>query len=355
MKNENLPKYCVRKLTPKQRREGAKLGTLYFYRTGEPSLKFECQNPSDPEFQLEYALLLQGNKQRELHNPHRGRRTFNALVRSFIQTPQYAALSHNTAKDYDKAFKYFTETFGEQNPTKFKRQHIIQMRDANRERMRFANYTVQCIRILFEHARDLGWMDYNPARGVKLLVSNNPERLPWPDYFIKAYREIARNRELLLFEMCLATGQRIGDVLEMKWTDIRPIDGTVGVDLVQNKTGKGLWIPLRDSLVTLLKNTKHRNEYILTNRDATGPWSYRGASQAVMKIRKQIGADKFDIHSLRYSAACELALAGLDDDTIGAVTGQTKQTVQHYTKSVRQMANARRAIKARELWLENRA
>ena len=35
--------------------------------------------------------------------------------------------------------------------------------------------------------------------------------------------------------MCLATGQRIGDVLEMKWTDIRPIDGTVGVDLVQNK------------------------------------------------------------------------------------------------------------------------
>ena len=74
-----------------------------------------------------------------------------------------------------------------------------------------------------------------------------------------------------------------------------------------------------------------------------------------MKIRKQIGADKFDIHSLRYSAACELALAGLDDDTIGAVTGQTKQTVQHYTKSVRQMANARRAIKARELWLENRA
>ena len=179
--------------------------------------------------------------------------------------------------------------------------------------------------------------------------------MPWPDHLINAYRDVARERELLLFEMCLATGQRIGDVLDMKWTDIRPIDGTVGVDLVQNKTGKALWIPLRESLVTLLANTRRRNEYILTNRDATGPWSYRGASQAVMKIRKNIGAIGFDIHSLRYSAACELALSGLDDDTIGAITGQTKQTVRHYTKSVRQIADARRAIQARETWLENKA
>ena len=46
-----------------------------------------------------------------------------------------------------------------------------------------------------------------------------------------------------------------------------------------------------------------------------------------------------------------MALAGLDDVEIGSVTGQTTQTVQHYTKSVRQMANATRAINAREKML----
>ena len=61
------------------------------------------------------------------------------------------------------------------------------------------------------------------------------------DHLIEAYRA-ATGRELLLFEM-FATGQRIQDVLDMKWTDIRPIrfpDGIqrMGVDLVQNKTGK---------------------------------------------------------------------------------------------------------------------
>ena len=73
-----------------------------------------------------------------------------------------------------------------------------------------------------------------------------------------------------------------------------------------------------------------------------------------MRVRKQIGATAFDIHSLRYSTACEMALAGLSDEEIGDVTGQTKQTVQHYTKSVRQIANATRAIQAREKMLLGR-
>ena len=114
-------------------------------------------------------------------------------------------------------------------------------------------------------------MNYNPASGVSLLKSNSPPRLPWPDHLLTAYRDAASGRALLVFELCLATGQRIQDVLDFKWTDIRPIDGTVGVDLIQNKTKKPLWIPLSDSLVTLLSNTQRIGETILTNRYASGP------------------------------------------------------------------------------------
>ena len=362
---ENLQQYVVRKQTPSQRKNG-RLGYLYFRRRGECSVKFLCQDTKDPEFQLEYALLLTGNKQREIHSPQLTRKTFTALVNSYVQTPSYAKLAKSTARDYDEADDYIKKTFGHVNPAHFKRHHVIAMRDANMKRLRFANQTVQSIRILFEHAIDKGWMDHNPAKGVTLIKSNAPPRLPWPEHLLTAFREVATGRELLLFEMCLATGQRVQDVLDYKWTDIRPIDGTVGIGLIQNKTGTSLWIPLRDSLVTLLSNTKRRGETILVNmaendragigrkpRAATGPWSYAGAQQAVMKIRKEIGAVQFDIHSLRYNAACELALAGLDDDTIGSVTGQTSQTVQHYTKSVRQMASAKRAINAREKMLAN--
>jgi integrase len=349
-RKENLQKYVVRKRTPSQRKKGID-GYLYFQRAGEPSVKFECQDTNDPQFAMEYALLLTGKKQREIHNPQLLRKTFTALVASYNQTSQYAALKPSTAKDYDKANEYIKRAFGDVNPAKVQRHHVIEMFNANREKLRFANHTVQSIRILFEHAIDKGWMNHNPAQGVKFVKRNNPSRLPWPDDLLIAYQETATERALLVFEMCLATGQRIQDVLDMKWSDIRPIDGTVGVHLVQNKTGKLLWIPLRDSLVTLLSNTKRKGETILVNRHATGPWSYRGASQAVMNVRKEIGAEKYDIQSLRYNAACDLALAGLDDIEIGSVTGQTTQTVQHYTKSVRQMANAKRAINAREKML----
>lgn len=41
-------------------------------------------------------------------------------------------------------------------------------------------------------------------------------------------------------ELCVGTGQRIGDVLDMRWSDIQD-DGMM---VRQSKTGKELWLPL---------------------------------------------------------------------------------------------------------------
>ncbi|WP_082645569.1 tyrosine-type recombinase/integrase [Phaeobacter sp. CECT 5382] len=94
---------------------------------------------------------------------------------------------------------------------------------------------------------------------------------------------------------------------------------------------------------TALATTEKRSVFILTNHIATGPWSYRGASDAVMKIRKQIGAVGYDIHALRHTTATELCIAGADDETIAAVTGQSAKMVQHYTRTVRQRVHALRS------------
>ena len=49
-----------------------------------------------------------------------------------------------------------------------------------------------------------------------------------------------------------------------------------------------------------------------------------------------------------------MALAAASNEEIGAETGQTKQTVQHYTKSVHQEADATHVIQAREKMLLGR-
>ncbi|WP_424967736.1 tyrosine-type recombinase/integrase [Dinoroseobacter sp. S375] len=197
-----------------------------------------------------------------------------------------------------------------------------------------------------EHCVDLGWRDSNPARGVpELKGQKRPEREPWPRELLDAYRTVCplESRQRLLMELCVGTGQRIGDVLNMRWSNIE--DG--GVLVRQSKTSKELWVPILPELQAALNVASRHSVFILTNERGANRWSYRGASAAVRKVREQIGALDYHIHSWRYNAACELLEAGCGDDLIAAVTGQSPAIVQHYTKKVRQRLRAVQAQKMR--------
>ncbi len=67
-----------------------------------------------------------------------------------------------------------------------------------------------------------------------------------------------------------------------------------------------------------------------------------------MKVRKEIGAEEYDIHALRHTTASELAALGLSDDLIMAVTGHTSRaSVVRYAGAARQKARAQVAQDAR--------
>lgn len=79
------------------------------------------------------------------------------------------------------------------------------------------------------------------------------------------------------------------------------------------------------------------------------PWSYRGAAQAIAAVRKQIGAEAYDIHALRYTAAHEIAAAGGGDDEIEAITGhKARAMVVKYAGAARQRSRAEKAQKRRK-------
>jgi len=272
------------------------------------------------------------------------KRSFHILIESYRRSLRFSGLSPRSKSDYVKILEFFRDRFGDLDPGKMQRKDIIRLRDINSGKVRFANYCVQIIRIIMEHAIDLGWRPDNPAKGVQLLKSQAKPREPWPAEMIHAFRNTARDRELLLFELCIGTGQRIGDVLEMQWADIE--DG--GIHVRQNKTGQKLWLPFTPQLSQLIAKTHKRTLYLLANYKETGPWSYRGASHAVRLVRKQIGALDYDIHGLRHTATSELAALGLSDELIMAITGhKSAASVSHYSGAARQRARALQAQKKR--------
>ena len=306
---------------------------LYFQRRGWPSQKFQSEFGT-PEFWKEYSDILSGKEK-----PKRViSRNFAALIENYRKSPRYKNLKPRTALDYDKYLNFFCSIMSDANPASMKRKDVIRLRDSNADKPYFANYSLRILRVLMEHCVDLGWRDANPAKGVPELKTEKKDREPWPQELLERYRAACPlgGRERLVMELCVCTGQRIGDVLEMRWSDIQ--DGAFVIK--QNKTSKELWVPILPELRTALDAASRHSVFILTNERGTNRWSYRGASQAVRNVREQIGALSYDIHSWRYNAACELVEAGCGDDLVAAITGQSPAMVLHYTKKVRQKIRA---------------
>ncbi len=329
MTKRELPKYVYRQ------RNG-----IYFQRRGWPSRKF--QNVfGTPNFWKEYADVLAGQVEAKRVNV----RNFKSLIRNYRSSPRYQRLKPRTALDYDKYLDFFLSIMADANPANMKRKDVIRLRDSNAEKPYFANYSLRVLRVVMEHCVDLGWRETNPAKGVPELKTERVEREPWPQALLQAYRQTCElgTRERLVMELCVGTGQRIGDVLEMRWSDIQD-DAFV---IRQNKTGKELWVPILPELQSALGAASRHSVFLLTNERGTNRWSYRGASQAVRNVRAAIGALNYDIHSWRYNAACELVEAGCGDDLVASVTGQSPAMVLHYTKKVRQKVRAIQAQKKR--------
>lgn len=306
-------------------------GGVYFQRRGHKTARIMAE-PFSPEFAAEYARLLAGEKP-----VYAGAKTFAALVRDYVASDRYRRLKIRTVQDYDKVLTWVKEKLGTLPVDRMQRKDVIRAQAANAGAQRFANYIVQVLRILFEHAIDLGWRIDNPAKGVRMLKSQAAPREAWPLDKIEAFRATAGTRPRLIFELCLGTGQRIGDVLKMSWADL---DGD-GINVRQGKTGARLWVPLTPSLRAVLDATPRIGLTICAWGQHGKATSYRGAADMVMDVRRKIGAESYDLHGLRYSTTAELSALGCSDELIMAVTGhKTAAMVARYAGPARQKARA---------------
>jgi integrase len=329
MTRRGLPPYVYAK---------GRKGYLYFSRGGV--LRRMPEDPTSAEFAEAYARARSA-----VAVPVKPRGdSFAALVAHYKGSPRYGKLAPRTKADYDKVLAFIADRLGHLPPAKMRRKDVVRARDSNAETVRFANYLVQVLRILFNHACDIGWRDDNPAKGVSLIQTGKIDRKAWPADLIAAYRAAAGDRALLIFELCLGTGQRIGDVLRMRWDHLE----AGGMHVRQGKTRRPLWVPLTARLGALLADTPRRGLTMLCDDDGR-PLRYWQARHAVAAVRAQIGAEAYDIHALRYTAAAELAALGCSDDLIMAVTGHsTAAMVAKYAGPARQKVRAIRAQEQRE-------
>lgn len=298
-----------------------------------------------PEFDREYWEILSGKRVQ-------AKTSWNALIDDYRTSDRWTGLKPRTRSDYDKVMGYLREKVGTRAVSALTRADVIAAQKANAHRTRFANYIPQMFVVLCEHAIDLGWIDRNPAKGVRALKTPDDRKkahLPWPDRAVDKFRAEAAELPRLIFEIGVGTVQRPGDWTGFTWGDYDPAgDGTLR--LRQSKTGEPLVLPCTGSLKAALDAEKARLGYVpIASRpvlcSATGGrMSYRYMADVMLRERRRLGLEAFDLHALRYRGVMELAWHGCDDDEIASYSGhKTKEMIAKYAGEARQIMNARKA------------
>lgn len=222
-----------------------------------------------------------------------------------------ARLSVNTLSSYETAARKLKTVFVEFTPSQIKPVHVAQMLDHYRDTPGAANIMRNVLKQVCAKAVLWGLSETNPVQFVA------PHRLSARDRYLTdaeftAIRSAASPTLLAVMDICYLTGQRIGDVLGIRYADISPD----GILFQQRKTGNRLKVLMSDDLRAAIETARrlHRSVKGLTlfhARDGR-PIHYETVRVLWERACCAAGIENAHIHDIRAKAATDAKAQGLD-------------------------------------------
>lgn len=260
------------------------------------------------------------------HMGHRSRRavpTFSVadMIARYQASAQYERKRPNTKKLYANQLVKIADLFGDFPPNNITPSHVRRALDGSGFPAGTYNTVLAVLGALFTWGRRQNLTEANPTKDIERMEGGSWE--PWPEDVLEAALESEDDTVRLAVHLLYFTGQRIGDVLKMRWGDIR--NGRITV--VQEKTGKTVEPPILPELQAELDRTPRKGFYIMegaTDRDLR---------RKLQAFTKSHGA-KTVPHGLRKNAVNSLLEEGCTIAEVASITGQTYAIVEHYAARV---------------------
>ena len=265
-----------------------------------------------------------------------------SLVGAYKASPEFRKKADKTRKDYLRYLSYFEVEYGGQLVADLDAEEVLDIRDLFAETPRKADYMVQVLSLLCSYAlkRPRTYkMTHNPCQRID-RIHEAEGYLPLPDNVIEAFLKTAYAELRWVALAGLYLGQRGQDDIVMTW---RAYDGAA-IDVVQQKTGKSLTIPLHPVMQDLLGIIPRRALVIFTTKTGR-PWKLDHLRHEFKRVLTKIGHPQYSRHGLRKNAVNNLLEAGCSEKQVSAVTGMSPQMVEHYSRRVDQRRLAEQAIR----------
>lgn len=201
--------------------------------------------------------------------------------------------------------------------------------------------------------------DYLPrpiTMGVEIGHSDGGN-IPWSDDQIAAAEEHARPDLARVVTLGANTGQRGSDLIRMCWTDIEVYEGRSGINVVQQKTGRKIWVPILSSLAAAMEKWERQPGPFLRRPNGL-PWSRKDLSNHWERERErnehlqEHAQLPLNIHGLRAHACVRLRRAGANAQQIADMVGMSVPMVERYCRFSVQRENATAALLHMETFRE---
>ena len=296
--------------------------------------------PGSPEFMAAYqAAVSRGVPVRPSKH---GSGTFGALVTEYYRSPEFSNLKPSSQRVYRLVLGRLAENHGHRlvrdlQPNKARL--IVQAVGASRPGM--ANLTASVLKRLMAFAIKIGLRNDNPLIGVDRYRLGSHHT--WTDAEIATFENHWRlgTRERLAFALLLYTGQRVGDIANLKRSDV---SGGI-IRLVQQKTGAPLTIPIHPALERAMRAGPAKGVYFVGDKDGRPI-----ASASLTRFMKRAAAaaglpSHCKPHGLRKAILRRLAERGASAKQIAAVSGhRSLNEIERYTRAADQATMSKAAL-----------
>ncbi len=238
--------------------------------------------------------------------------------------------SPSTQQQYTYVASLLKEVFAEFMPDQVRHGDIVQMMDMYKDNYATGNRMLTVLKLVFQWALDRGIINFNPAISVKRHKQQTRDRLITTNEYQAIYKNCPDWMQVIM-DVCFLTGQRIGDVLHIKRSDLRED----GIYFQQQKTGKKLIVAWTPELSAAIERAKaaRKQTISMTHLFTTRGGVVRAHSNVWKTFKKaaaEAGVENVTLHDLRAMSGTEADNQGIDSQKLLGHTD--RRTTQIYLR-----------------------
>jgi len=257
---------------------------------------------------------------------------FDAVVASYVEKHCKLHNKPSTAKESERSLnKHFVSEWGKRDIRDITTTHITEILDKMIARgiPSEANHALGVVKTLFGWCVDRDMLAISPCAKVRKPAKHNSRaRVLSDEELIRVWRSFEAEGYPFGFmgKLLVLTGQRRGEVTEMRWNQIDETRKTWTIPATLAKNHREHVLPLSDAAMAILRSVPRLSDervFPARNNDTN---AISGFTRAKLRFDKLSGVAEWTIHDIRRTVATGLAQLGVAPHVIERVLNHISGT-----------------------------